>query len=404
MALSFTKRNTTSPRNGEDKKVKESTVADKFEARVPIETEFKSELVSTGSSASFFIPELGKLEKPLQQKLTYVLKRAALATSLDDDDIRTRIAIKTESFEVASLRTFLLLSCANMLGEIFKADTPLSFMNWLDTTNSSYIRNTREDIVHKAIGSLGIIDDESKATKLIKSVYAQYKINSAADSNFYYFLKEGLSLELQYKISDNCWVYQDNPLEKWANLQSVKEGYNNTSTPENKRLTNSRKRWDSLEHSQKILDIAQFIENLFTQYSLSIIPPSEKPDKDPIAKVWKDITDSIKDYRVNYLSNSPFNLLGAEGEKFKFNDVRCIFRENELYIHENEVRDKDRDVWLHRLTEWLKSKSEINDAPGETIFITNKNQAFILSGNTFASSLEEWIESSVRNIIEKARF
>lgn len=295
MALSFTKRNTTSPRNGEDKKVKESTVADKFEARVPIETEFKSELVSTGSSASFFIPELGKLDKPLQQKLTYVLKRAALATSLDDDDIRTRIAIKTESFEVASLRTFLLLSCANMLGEIFKADTPLSFMNWLDTTNSSYIRNTREDIVHKAIGSLGIIDDESKATKLIKSVYAQYKINSAADSNFYYFLKEGLSLELQYKISDNCWVYQDNPLEKWANLQSVKEGYNNTSTPENKRLTNSRKRWDSLEHSQKILDIAQFIENLFTQYSLSIIPPSEKPDKDPIAKVWKDITDSIKD-------------------------------------------------------------------------------------------------------------
>lgn len=403
MALSFTKRNTTSPRNGEDKKVKESTVADKFEARVPIETEFKSELVSTGSSASFFIPELGKLDKPLQQKLTYVLKRAALATSLDDDDIRTRIAIKTESFEVASLRTFLLLSCANMLGEIFKADTPLSFMNWLDTTNSSYIRNTREDIVHKAIGSLGIIDDESKATKLIKSVYAQYKINSAADSNFYYFLKEGLSLELQYKISDNCWVYQDNPLEKWANLQSVKEGYNNTSTPENKRLTNSRKRWDSLEHSQKILDIAQFIENLFTQYSLSIIPPSEKPDKDPIAKVWKDITDSIKDYRVNYLSNSPFNLLGAEGEKFKFNDVRCVFRDNELYIHENEVRDKDRDVWLHRLTEWLKSKSEINDAPGETIFITNKNQAFILSGNTFSSSLEEWIESSVRNIIEKTR-
>jgi hypothetical protein len=80
-----------------------------------------------------------------------------------------------------------------MLGEIFKSDTPLSFLNWLDTTNSSYIRNTSEDIVHKAIGSLGIIDDEAKATKLIKSVFAQYKIKVPVDSNFYYFFKEGLA-------------------------------------------------------------------------------------------------------------------------------------------------------------------------------------------------------------------
>lgn len=403
MAISFTRKNVSTPRNGEDKRTQESSVAEKYESRAPVDTEFKSELISTGSSTSFFIPELNKLEKNLQQKLTNVLKRAALATSLDDDDIKTRIAIKTEHYEVSSLRTFLLLTCANMLGEIFKADTPLSFMNWLDTTNSSYIRNTREDIVHKAIGSLGIIDDEAKATKLIKSVYAQYKINSAVDSNFFYFLKEGLSLELQYKISDNCWVYQDSPLEKWANLQSVKEGYNNTSSPENKRLTNARKRWDALEHSQKILEIAQFIESLFNQYDLCMLPPLEKPDKDPIAKVWKDIHDTIKDYRINYLSNSLFNLLGAEGEKFKFNDVRCVFKDNELYIHENEVRDKDRDMWLHRLTEWLKSKTEISDVPGETIFLTSKNQAFVLSGNNFASSLEEWIESSIRNIIEKER-
>lgn len=403
MAISFSRKSTSTPRNGEDKRGQEQVVTEKSETKVPVNTEFRSEVVSTGNSSSFFIPELSKLEKPLQQKLTYVLKRASLATSLDDDDIKTRIAIKTESQEVTSLRTFLLLSCANMLGEIFKADTPLSFMNWLDTTNSSYIRNTREDIVHKAIGSLGIIDDESKATKLIKSVYAQYKLNSAVDSNFYYFLKEGLSLELQYKISDNCWIYMDSPIEKWANLQSVKEGYNNSSSNENKRLTNSRKRWDVLEHSQKLLEIAQFIENLFNQYDLCIVPPAEKPDKDPISKVWKDIHDTIRDYRINYLSNSIFNLLGAEGEKFKFNDVRCVFKDNELYIHENEVRDKDRDMWLHRLTEWLKSKTEIGDSPGETLFLTSKNQALVISGSTFTASLEEWIENSVRNIIEKAR-
>jgi hypothetical protein len=42
-------------------------------------------------------------------------------------------------------------------------------------------------------------------------------------------------------------------------------------------------------------------------------------------------------------------------------------------------------------------------SPGETIFLQVKNQAFVLSGNTFSLSLEEWIESSVRNIIEKER-
>jgi len=403
MALSFTKKNTAIPRNGEDNKIPETAVADKVETKVPIETEFKSEVVSTGSASSFFIPEMEKLDKFLQQKLNYVLKRAALATSLEDDDIKTRISIKTEASEVISLRTFLLLSCTNMLGEIFKADTPLSFMNWLDTKNSSYIRNTREDIVHKAIGSLGIIDNEAKASKLIKSVYAQYKNNSVADSNFYFFFKEGLSSELQYKISDNCWIYQDNPLEKWANLQNVKEGYNNVNTLENKRLTNARKRWDSLEHSQKLLEISQFIEQLFNLYGLGIVPPVERPDKDPIAKVWRDIQDTIVDHRINYLSKSLFNQFSADGEKFKFNDVNCVFKEDELYILENEVKGKERDIWLHRLAEWLKSKTDASESPGETIFLSNKSQAFVVGGTSLTLSLEEWIESSIRNLIEKEK-
>lgn len=402
MALPFTKKNTSNQRKSEDNKKQETAMVENYETRVPIETEYNSEPIPS-SISQLSIPGIEKLDRGLQSKLNYILRRASLATSLDDEDLKTRLSIKTDDNEVSYLRTFLLLSCANLLGEVFKADTPLSFLNWLDTTNSSYIRNTREDIVHKAIGSLGIIDDEAKATKLIKSVFAQYKINSQVDSNFYYFFKEGLSLELQYKISDNCWIYQDNPVERWANLQNVKEGYNNVSSPENKRLTSARKRWDALEHSQKLLEISQFIEQLFIQYSLCILPSNEKPDKDPIAKVWKDVLDTIKDYRINYLSNSLFNLLGAEGEKFKFNEVRCVFKDNELYIHENEVRDKDRDVWLHRLAEWLKSKTDAVDSPGETIFLTSKNQALVLGGNSFSLSLEEWIESSVRNIIEKGK-
>lgn len=400
MALSFTKKNVSSSRKNEDKKQEKLAMADNFETKVQNKPEHNSEY---SGSSTFFIPEMEKLDKSLQSRLQSLLKRAGLATSLDDEDIRTRISIKTDDNEVSYLRTFLLLSCANQLGEIFKSDSPLSFLNWLDTTNSSYIRNTREDIVHKAIGSLGIIDDEAKATKLIKSVFAQYKLNSQVDSNFYYFFKEGLSLELQYKISDNCWIYQDSPLERWANLQNVKEGYNNVSTPENKKLGNARKRWDMLEHSQKLLEISQFIENLFNQYSVCVIPGNERPDKDPIAKVWRDVLETIKEYRINYLSNSLFNQLASEGEKFKFNEVRCVFKDNELYIHENEVRDKDRDIWLHRLGEWIKTKTEAGDSPGETIFLPSKNQAFVVGGNSFSLSLEEWIESSIRNIIEKGK-
>lgn len=400
MALSFTKKNVNSSRKNEDKKPEKLAMADNFETKVQSNPEHTAEY---SGSSTFFIPEMEKLDKSLQSRLQSVLKRAGLATSLDDEDIRTRISIKTDDIEVSYLRTFLLLSCANQLGEIFKSDSPLSFLNWLDTTNSSYIRNTREDIVHKAIGSLGIIDDEAKATKLIKSVFAQYKLNSQVDSNFYYFFKEGLSLELQYKISDNCWIYQDSPLERWANLQNVKEGYNNASTPENKKLGNARKRWDILEHSQKLLEISQFIEYLFNQYSVCIIPANERPDKDPIAKVWRDVLETIKDYRINYLSNSLFNQLATEGEKFKFNEVRCVFKDNELYIHENEVRDKDRDIWLHRLGEWIKTKTETGNSPGETIFLPSKNQAFVVGGNSFTLALEEWIESSIRNIIEREK-
>jgi hypothetical protein len=49
------------------KKVRKLAMADKFETKVQIETEFKSELVPTGNQ-SFFIPEMEKLDKPLQSR------------------------------------------------------------------------------------------------------------------------------------------------------------------------------------------------------------------------------------------------------------------------------------------------------------------------------------------------
>ena len=347
------------------------------------------------------LPNWNKAETSLQNKLQFVLKRVNLSKSFLDDDIFKWVNASNEAYELSALRTYLLLSCVNMIGEISLTDNPISFLSWLDTSNSVTTRSIREESISKAINSVGVVDDQKKAVKLIKSVFAQYRLTNSVDSNYFSFFTDALDHETQNVIASNHWIYQDNPLEKWANLQNVKEGYSNLTSIENKRLTNSRKRWDTLDTNQRLFEVSQFLEFLFNQYNLCQVNPPVKMDKDPVAKVWKDIEQAVGEYKVNYLSNSLFNHIGADGQKFKFNEVRCVFKEEELIVFEGDVREKDRELWLKRLSEWLKTKIDSENAAGETIFLTPKNQALVLSGENLTVLLEKWIDKAVKNILDK---
>jgi len=347
------------------------------------------------------LPNWNKAEVSLQNKLQFVLRRVNLSKSFLDDDISKWVNASNEPYELSSLRTYLLLSCVNMIGEISRTDTPITFLSWLDTSNSVTTRSIREESINKAINSVGVVDDQKKAVKLIKSVFAQYRLTNSVDSNYFSFFTDALDTETQNWIASNSWIYQDNPLEKWANLQNVKEGYANLTSAENKRLTNSRKRWDGLDNNQKLFEVSQFLEFLFNQYNLCQVNPPVKMDKDPVAKVWKDIDLAVSEYKVNYLSNSLFNQMGADGQKFKFNEVRCVFKEEELIVFEGDVREKDRELWLKRLSEWVKTKIDSENAVGETIFLAPKNQALVLSGENLAPLLEKWIDKAVKNILNK---
>lgn len=286
------------------------------------------------------LPNWNKVETGLQNKIQFVLRRVSLSKSLKDDEVAKWINASNEEYELSALRTYLLLSCVNMIGEISRIDTPMTFLSWLDTSNSVTTRSIREESISKAINSVGVVDDQQKAVKFIKSVFAQYRLTNSVDSNYFSFFTDALDSETQNWIASNCWIYQDNPLEKWANLQNVKDGYSNLSSTENKRLTNSRKRWDGLDSNQKLFEVSQFLEFLFNQYNLCQVAPPVKMDKDPVAKVWKDIDQAVGEYKVNYLSNSMFNHIGADGQKFKFNEVRCVFKEEELIVFEGDVREK----------------------------------------------------------------
>ncbi len=347
------------------------------------------------------LPNWNKAETSLQNRLQFVLRRVNLSKSLLDEDISKWINATNENYELSSLRTYLLFTCVNMLGEISRAESPLTFLSWLDTSNSVTTRSIREESISKAINSIGVVDDQKKAVKLIKSVFAQYRLNNSVESNFFSFFTDALDTNTQNWIASNCWIYQDNPLERWANLQNVKEGYSNLASLENKRLTNARKRWDSLDANQKLFEVSQFTEYLFNQYNLCQNNPPVKLDKDPIAKVWRDIDQAVSDYKVNYLSNSLFNHLGADGQKFKFNEVRCVFKEEELIVFEGDVREKDRELWLKRLSEWLKTKIESENNPGETVFLIPKNQALVIAENNLSVSLEKWIDKAIKNILTK---
>lgn len=350
------------------------------------------------------LPNWDRIDRSLQIKIQSVLRRINLANTLTEDEVKKWITVTNEAFEVSALQTYLLLTCLNMLGELNKVEPPLSFLAWLDTSNSSSIKSLRDEAITKSINSIGAIDDQAKAVKLIKSVFAQYRLNNSIESNFFYFFTDALDQDTQNWISSNCWIYQDNPLEKWANLQNVKEGYSNLTSPENKRLTNARKRWDALDSYQKLYEVSQFLEALFNQYNVCMVNPPVKFEKDPISKVWKDIDIAVNEHRLNYLSNNLFNQLGSDGQKFRFNEVRCVYKDEELYILETDVKDRDRDNWLKKLQEWLKTKIDAGKAHGDTVFLFSRSQALVIPEKTLPAMLENWIDAAIKNVITKKQY
>ena len=350
------------------------------------------------------LPNWDRIDRSLQIKIQSVLRRINLANTLTEEEVTKWITVTNEAFEVSALQTYLLLTCLNMLGELNKVDPPLSFLAWLDTSNSSSIKSLRDEAITKSINSIGSIDDQAKAVKLIKSVFAQYRLNNSIESNFFYFFTDALDSDTQNWISSNCWIYQDNPLEKWANLQNVKEGYSNLTSPENKRLTNARKRWDALDSYQKLYEVSQFLEALFNQYNVCMVNPPVKFEKDPISKVWKDIDIAVAEHRLNYLSNNLFNQLGGDGQKFRFNEVRCVYKDDELYILETDVKDRDRDNWLKKLQEWLKTKIDAGKAHGDTVFLFSRSQALVIPEKTLPAILENWIDAAIKNVIAKQQY
>lgn len=350
------------------------------------------------------LPNWDRIDRSLQIKIQSVLRRINLANTLTEEEVTKWITVTNEAFEVSALQTYLLLTCLNMLGELNKVDPPLSFLAWLDTSNSSSIKSLRDEAITKSINSIGAIDDQAKAVKLIKSVFAQYRLNNSIESNFFYFFTDALDSDTQNWISSNCWIYQDNPLEKWANLQNVKEGYSNLTSPENKRLTNARKRWDALDSYQKLYEVSQFLEALFNQYNVCMVNPPVKFEKDPISKVWKDIDIAVAEHRLNYLSNNLFNQLGGDGQKFRFNEVRCVYKDDELYILETDVKDRDRDNWLKKLQEWLKTKIDAGKAHGDTVFLFSRSQALVIPEKTLPAILENWIDAAIKNVIAKKQY
>ncbi|AFH50808.1 Hypothetical protein IALB_3105 [Ignavibacterium album JCM 16511] len=350
------------------------------------------------------LPNWDRIDRSLQIKIQSVLRRINLANTLTEEEVKKWITVTNESFEVSALQTYLLLTCLNMLGELNKVEPPLSFLAWLDTSNSSSIKSLRDEAITKSINSIGAIDDQAKAVKLIKSVFAQYRLNNSIESNFFYFFTDALDQDTQNWISTNCWIYQDNPLEKWANLQNVKEGYSNLTSPENKRLTNARKRWDALDSYQKLYEVSQFLEALFNQYNVCMVNPPVKFEKDPISKVWKDIDIAVNEHRLNYLSNNLFNQLGGDGQKFRFNEVRCVYKDEELYILETDVKDRDRDNWLKKLQEWLKTKIDAGKAHGDTVFLFSRSQALVIPEKTLPAILENWIDAAIKNVIAKKQY
>ena len=219
------------------------------------------------------------LPEGLQPQIERILRRRALAVALHTDEIFSKIQKAAGVYQDTALRLYLLLTCIEIIGEMYRGDSFYPFDTWLKIKQGPVAKERKGILDHLFSKSGGNIDTPGRVLKAVKMIHRRYQDVYGFATHFHVFFHECLDSALRTWIAQHCWVYEDDPLTSWAALHLVELGYSYTHTPELQRLTDSRRRWDSLAIDQRIQKIARCCQLIRNDYTHGLIAAPAPQDK-----------------------------------------------------------------------------------------------------------------------------
>lgn len=343
---------------------------------------------------------LTTLPGSLQRKIERILRRRALAVALHTDEMFSNVQKAAGLYQDTAVRLYLLLTCIEIIGEMYRGDTFYPFGTWLETKKDSITKERNELLDQVLWQSDGRIDSSDHLLNAVRSIHRFYQEIHGFATHFYVFFRECLDGSLRSWIAQHCWVYKDNPLTIWAGLHLVGPGYSHTRTPELQRLTNARRIWDSLDIEQRIRQIAQCCQLIRNDYTHGLIAtPATQDKRSWIEDEYKETLMAIQSDKILLATEHDFRQWQqlAQGSGTLFG-VRTVTHDGRFIVLASDLEGKDVSTWLRQVYDSCARQFD----HGDTVYILAHHQALATEEKPLTRHLEEWIDNGLKNIISTA--
>jgi hypothetical protein len=343
--------------------------------------------------------DLDAMHGRVHPRIERVLRRRALAVALHTDEIFSKIQKATGVYQDTALRLYLLLTCIEIIGEMYRGDSFYPFETWLKI-NKGAVAKERKGILDQQFSERGgDIDTSERLLEAVGTIHRRYKDIYGFATHFYVFFQECLDSSVRTWIAQHCWVYEDNPLTPWAALHLVEPGYSYTRTPELRRLTDSRRKWDRLDIDRRIRKIARCCQLIRNDYTHGLIATPAPQDK----RSWFEDNDkqtlaAIEAGKIVLAPEEEFRewqkLAQGSGTMF---GVNTVTHEGQFVARALDLDGEDYEQWLKKVCESCRRPFD----HGDTVFIWTHNQALATREKPLTRHLEEWIDNGLKNIVSK---
>ena len=267
------------------------------------------------------MPRWEDLDASLIDTITPIMDRLTLVQSLEPGPEAGKGGEKASPGKSA-LQAYLLLTCLDTLGRSSRQDEDVDFPAWMMTRmaaqqqegDTAELSSVQSDSGAKPAFSKGtepqVEKDENHKVDLedIVAAFGKFQSLHGPQFNFVELFTGLIDFEVRQRLAEICWVYKDDPIEDWDALHLVRRGYKEDRTTEHARLSNARKRWDSLTNEQRMHEIAEVCATMYHQFALGFMPTPSKNSKDPLPEVMREAGLAVENNRVNYLSDSVYRI------------------------------------------------------------------------------------------------
>lgn len=356
--------------------------------------EFQESLRQSGEGP---VPTFEELTSDQRHLAELILRRLAIASAVRSDEVFSDINRKAGFDQDSALSLYLYITCLEPLGTAARGSRFLDFLPWLEARRGDAPLQRREVVAEFLQASEQFSMDVEKCVELVRCVFRKYKDEHGFRNNFQSFFSRCLAEQLKERIVTECWVYKVKSIEFLTPLHLIEAGYSASGSPHLQQVTDARQRWDGLDQSSRLREIAWFLEQVRNSYTHGLLPHFPPGDKDPNVQhqPLREAAEAALANRISWVSDSHYTAVRQGAWSTTLNGVGVCLREGECFVRASDLAGKDRQSWVR----CLLNQRNTQFGRGDTVWSFQCNAALATGRQPATLHLRDWVQHALGNVL-----